>query len=363
MRKFFDSVPLKNAMNKILLIFIFYTVAAASFNGFFTKWAFRDFFYNPNENYTFEMMYDGTAERPFVYRQLMISIAKEIRSFIPEEKQEKIISNIEKNNFITNSYKKALISQKFIIEYYITYFMTFLSLLVSMFVLRKICIEITGSELSGTLTPIIIALIFPILETFGGYFYDFGELLFLSLATLFTIKGYWLALILISPIAEYNKESFLFFVATLLPLLTINFSKKKSFFIVTTAIFLSGLVYLYVSKMYIENLGGRVKLHLAEHLGFIFSGWSDTEITYGVFFGMGTFFLHILFIMWIAKNAWGKLSPQWKYHIEIATLINVPLYILFCWPGEIRNLSLLYIGFIAMLSIFIKDAITNKKTD
>ena len=241
--------------------------------------------------------------------------------------------------------------------------MTFLSLLVSMFVLRKICIEITGSELSGTLTPIILASMFPILETFGGYFYDFGELLFLSLATLFAIKGYWIELILISPIAEYNKESFLFFVATLLPLLTINFSKKKSFFIVTTAIFLSGLVYLYVSKMYIENLGGRVKLHLAEHLGFIFSGWSDTEITYGVFFGMGTFFLHILFIMWIAKNAWGKLSPQWKYHIEIATLINVPLYILFCWPGEIRNLSLLYIGFIAMLSIFIKDAITNKKTD
>ena len=357
MIKIFDSPFIKNAMNKILLAFIFYVVTAASFNGFFTKWAFRDFFRIPNVNYTFEMMYDGTAERPFVYRQLMISIAKEIRAFIPEEKQEKIISNIEKNNFIMNSYKKALISQKFIIEYYIIYFMTFFSLLVSMFVLRKICIEITGNELSGTLTPIIFVLIFPILETFGGYFYDFGELLFLSLATLFAIKGYWLALILISPIAEYNKESFLFFVVTLLPLLTINFSKKKSFFIVATAIFLSGLVYLYVSTMYIENIGGRVQLHLYKHLEFIFSDWADTEITYGVFFGMGTFFLHILFIMWIVKNAWGKLSLQWKYHIGIATLINVPLYILFCWPGELRNLSLMYMGFIVMLSIFIKEAI------
>ena len=302
-------------------------------------------------------MYDGTAHRPFVHRQLMITVAKKIKDSMSEETQQKFIQKYANRLNIAKRYANTRIEPHYFIEYHIVYLMTFAFLFLSMFIIREIGIEITKSPTGGTLAACIFAIIFPIFETCGGYFYDFGEIFFFSLATLLAVKGYWLALILIAPIAEYNKESFLFFLVTLFPFLAAKFGNKKTFVVLTTAIFFSGLAYLYVKSLYVGNDGGTTEFYLFKHLEFIFSGWVYKEITYGVFFGMGTFFLHILFIMCIVKNSWGKLSSQWKYHIGIATLINVPLYILFCSLGEIRNFSLLYIGFIAMLSIFIKEMI------
>ena len=351
--KFFDSPKIKKILHYILPVFIFYTVAAASFNGFFAKWAFCD-----NQNgISFEEMYDGTAHRPFVHRQLIISIAKTIPSFIPEKAQEKFVAHLQRHNYIADTYNNTKIQQRYIVEYYLVYFISFICLFCTMFILRKICNEITGNKISGILTPCLFALIFPLLETVGGYFYDFGEIFFFSLATLLAIKGYWLALIFISPVAEYNKESFLFFLSTLFPLLAVKLGNKKTFAVLTAAMFFSGLVYLYVKSLYAGNDGGATEFHLFTHINYIFNGWFNTEITYGVIFGRGMFLPHVLFVAWMIKCTWKKLSTMWKFHIKIALTINLPLFILFCYPNELRNFSLLYIGFIAMLSIFIKEAV------
>ena len=355
---FLDSPPMRRAMSKLLLAFIFYTVAAASFNGFFVKWTFRDF----GERYSFEKMYDGTAHRPFVHRQLMITVAKKIKSSMSEETQEKFIQRYANRMAIAGHYNTR-IEPHYFIEYHIVYLMTFAFLFLSMFLIREIGIEVTKSPTAGTVAACTFAIIFPLFETCGGYFYDFGEIFFFSLATFFAVKGYWLALILIAPIAEYNKESFLFFIATLFPLLAAKLGNKKIFFALTAAIFLSGLVYLYVKSLYAGNLGGSTEIWLYGRLDEIFNGYTNTEITYGVFFGAGMFLPHILFIAWLIKCTWKKLSPTWKNHFKIAAAINIPLYIIFCYPNEIRNLSMLYISFIAMLSIFIKDLITAKGED
>lgn len=346
-------------MNKVLLIFIFYVVAAASFNGFFVKWAFRDF----GERYSFEEMYTGTAYRPFVHRQLMVTVAKEIKNSMSAETQEKFIQKCADRMEINWHYANSKIEESYCIEYHIIYLMTFTFLFLSMFIIREIGIEVTGNSAAGIIAACIFAIIFPILETWGGYFYDFGEIFFLSLATLFAIKGKWAALILIAPIAEYNKESFLFFIATLFPLSAVKLGNKKTFFATAAAIFLSGIVYLYVKYLYVGNAGGSTEIWLYSRLDEIFGGYMNTEITYGLFFGQGMFLPHVLFIAWLIKCTWKKLSAEWKNHIKIAATINIPLYVIFCYPNEIRNLSLLYIGFIAMLSIYIKDLITDKGED
>ena len=51
--KIFESPTLKNVVNYTLLFIIFYIIAAASFNGFFAKWAFRD----GQKRHSFENMY------------------------------------------------------------------------------------------------------------------------------------------------------------------------------------------------------------------------------------------------------------------------------------------------------------------
>ena len=81
------------------------------------------------------------------------------------------------------------------------------------------------------------------------------------------------------------------------------------------------------------------------------------RIVYGVFFGWGTFFLYVILVAWLMKSAWSKLSLTWKYHLGLAALINIPLYLLFCAPGELRNLSMLFISFMVSLAVYLNEVI------
>lgn len=353
--KFLDSPPVKRAMNKLLLAFIFYVVAAASFNGLFGTNAFMD---RHDPRRSFQVMYDDSAYKPFVYRQLMIKTAKEICALLPKETQNNLIQEFKIYDIIAAHHSKAKIEERYVIEYHVLYFMCFWLMFLSMFLIRQIGIEITESATAGTLAACAFIIIFPMIEWLWVY-YDCGEIFFFSLATLLALKSYWLALILIAPVAEYNKESFLFFLLTLYPLLAEKISAKKAVAVVTISAFLSGLVYLYVSSIYTGNFGGNTEWHFYEHVQEFFSlqSWLTKYPFYGVYWGVGFFIPNILMIVWLVKCTWKKLSVAWKFHIKLALIINLPLFILFCQPNELRNLSLLYISFIAMLSIFIKEAI------
>ena len=359
MKKFFDSLKFRKIMNKILLMFAFYLVAAISFNCFFGQWHFRD----NAQRFSFAMMYDKTATRPFVHRQLMISAARKIAKHLPQKTHIKFIDNYRNSdwNFISATYG-AKIEPRFSAEYHIVYFMCIFFLMASMFIWREIGFELTGNLTAGTIMAVCFALIFPFFETVGGYFYDFGELLFFSLATLFAIRGWWIALIILSPIAESNKESFLFFIITLFPLLLAKFSLKKSLLITLSSTFLCGINYLYIKSRFADNPGLPTEFHLPTRLQMISDGWTSWSIKYGTFFGDGMYLPHIILVLFIAFSAWKFLPLHWKRHIKLALMINIPLYILFCWPGELRNLSMLYIGFIAMLAIFIDKLISKKES-
>ena len=354
---FAESPKFKSAVNKIFLVVIFYLVAAASFNGFFVKWAFCD----TEKRYSFEMMFDETAYRPFVHRQLMLDVARGISSLIPDKPKDKFIDHLSRHNILERIYGLSKIDSRYIIEYHVVYFESFMCLLISMFLWRKIFTELTKNKTVGTFAACCFAIIFPVLETVGGYFYDFGELLFFTLAIFFACRGSWLELIIISPFAEYNKESFLFFVMTLFPLLAVKLGNKKAAVTVIFSAFISGCLYLYVSNFYAGNPGGSTEFHLWEHIKDLSGGWIESEVTYGVLIGQGMFLPHILLIVWLFKNSWRDLPIQWKNHIKLAAAINIPLYLLFCNPNELRNLSMLYIGFIAIISLYIKNFVLESK--
>ena len=190
-------------------------------------------------------------------------------------------------------------------------------------------------------------------------------MLFFSLAILIAIKGWWQVLIILTPIAEYNKESFLFFLIMLFPILTAKLGMKKAGFVSIVSIILSGCIYLYVKSLFYDNPGDTAVYQLPAHWEHMlnYHNWFEAEIIYGVRFGYGVFLPYLLLLAWLIKCTWKKLTMGFKYHIGIAAAINIPLYLLFCAPNELRNLSMLYIGFIAMLSIYIKNLITAKGED
>ena len=126
-----------------------------------------------------------------------------------------------------------------------------------MFILREIFIEVTGSTIAAALAACCFSVLFVLADTW--FFYDYGELLFFSLAILFAYRGNWIALLMITPFAECNKESFLFFLITLFPLLMIKLSKKKATITTIAAVIMSGITYLKILSIYSDNLGSMVE--------------------------------------------------------------------------------------------------------
>jgi len=53
--------------------------------------------------------------------------------------------------------------------------------------------------------------------------------------------------------------------------------------------------------------------------------------------------------VWIG---WKYLPPVCRQHMLIAAAINLPLYLFLCNPGEMRNLSLLWMSFV-FLAVFL----------
>ena len=328
-----------------MLIFLLIAVTAAGYCGFFVKWAFRD----GDPELGFEVMLEGTAKRPFVHRQLLPIIVKKSVELLPTQTKEKLQAKLENKNQLENLFAQSNIQKKFLLEYHLMYALCFLIFLAAICILRIILIEVTQDKFSATLGACLFAILFPFFEVVGGYYYDFGEIFFFFLAVLFAIRKKFIALLLITPFAELNKESFLFFLATLFPMLGL----KKTF----SLMFIAGLTYLYIKNIYINNPGDSADLQLWNHLDQLFdvSSYFMTATTYGLPLPTRIFFLHVIYVVWIVKNFWCKLSNDWKLHAKIALAINGTLYILFIAPGELRDLSMLYISFIIMTTYFIKE--------
>ena len=389
-------------MNRLLMIFLVFAIAAASFEGFFVKWSFRDADFQA-EKYSFAAMYDATGHRPFVHRQLLIDVSKGFAELLPTETKAALVSKLKADNFLADKFKEVDLQERFLLEYYMVYALSFLCLFASIFIWRRICIDLTGDAVAGTLAPLAFTIIFPYLETFGGYFYDFSELLFFALATWFALRGNWLALILMTPLAELNKESFFFFLATLYPLLRRTQSTRRTLLIIGGAKLLAGLTYLTIINRFADNAGGMVESHIMGNViaGAMFSwfmgafflskkingrskplsyivfailvaipfivrgveyplpfGVFDTfGHTYSVVGGERAFLLHVALILWVVKSAWHFLDVPLKHYALLSLAVNTPLIVLFGAVFELRNWSLTYPAFIVLLTFYIKDAI------
>src|ERR1700761_948819 len=98
---FFGRRPHK-WINTLYLCVLYLTVAAASFHAFYDKWGFRDVpqkGYVGESHYFFSQMLDGSAERPFIYRRLLIQVAAKIESALPDTVRQTAVRELEKKGW------------------------------------------------------------------------------------------------------------------------------------------------------------------------------------------------------------------------------------------------------------------------
>jgi len=340
-------------IKKFMIFFLILAISAAGYCGFFVKWAFRD----GASSMGFTAMIEETATRPFVHRQLLPQTVKYVASVLPDHSREKLETKLRNGKYIEDRFAEAHIPPQYIIEYYLMYIFCFFGFFASIWILRSFLCEAVQDKAAGTLGAMLFALLFPFFEVLGGYYYDIFEILFMFLAARFALHGFWPGLMLLAPIAEANKESFLFFLITLFPLARVHFPVKKAAAITLGTAFLAGITYLYIRQLYVGNPGDMADWRIYDHLKSIvhISGYFNTTSIYGFPLGQGMFLPHMICVFWIVKKSWHYLTDAWKNHAKIAFVINGILYFMFVLPNEIRDLSLLYVSFMILTTFFIHN--------
>ena len=337
-----------------MLLFMAFIVAAIAFGGFFEKWTFRD-----GTKFSAIAMMDGTAERPFVYRQLLPTLANLADRVTPAgikaKFQNALAENPLKRNMILRFFPNATESAdtQNLLRYYALFALTFLSMLLAIFAMRHLCLLLYHDAPAATLAAFAMALLFPILLTEGGYFYDLPELLFMALAVILAWQGRWLLLALVTALATYNKESFLFFVVTLYPLLRTRFSRKTALLIEAGLLAIAVAINIAVKWHYAANPGEIVQSQLLSHLLWLLrpASYLEFEVNYGFPTPKGFNIIHILLLVFLFRNAWRHFPPAFRQHLYIALAINLPLFLAFCYQGELRNLSMLNMGLLVAIMV------------
>jgi hypothetical protein len=83
--------------------------------------------------------------------------------------------------------------------------------------------------------------------------------------------------------------------------------------------------------------------------------WSPPEKIYGVLMTEPFNPLALIVLVWTAWRGWRLLPKAIQRHAQIAAIINVPLYIVFCDAGELRDLSLLFVTLLVLLAVNLNE--------
>ncbi|MGB6191413.1 MAG: hypothetical protein WBF42_03020 [Terracidiphilus sp.] len=342
----------------LCLFVLFFVAASASFTGFYDKSHFREAGVRGDWYETsFEAMVDGTAHKPYIYRRLLPDTLNLIDAATPRKFKDYLFVH-QKSGLdaclIAIASSPTAQNKAYFYRYQLLYLITFGFVLLSTYAMYMVCRVMSVPPAASAFAAVLFIMLMPYFQLPSGFAYDFVELALMCLAVWMAVKFEWYWLIPIVALAEWNKESFLFFIPCLYPLMRRRNSKAATFAGSAVLLLLCGALYLSVRIHFAHNEGTSVIPQYMDQLGefrnFKSFFWPMDE-TYGVRVPRVYGVLPIALIVWTVWRGWKKLSPAVKLHAKIAAAINFPLFALFCTPAEIRDLSLLYVTFVLIMAV------------
>jgi hypothetical protein len=345
--------------NVWFLSVVYVLVAAATYCGFYNKWRLKD---GSRRDSAIHML-DGDAYRPFVYRQFMplaaILVDRIAPKFIKERFLAKLFSPLDNPSGMQLGLRHGDIDDRvYSFRYYVEYNFGFVLLLASMLLMRYFCSSLGCSRLSSTIAPAIVALSLPVLQSKGGYIYDFSELFFFFASLCLIMSRYRWFVVPLAILGTLNKESYVFFLLTIVPLVRPYRIDRAGTAVLTCSLATAGLVYLGLKMTYAGNPGANVEFHLPQTLLFYMNPLNllAVETTYGIVMFAGYSFVSVLTVGMLISLGWRRFDRRLKLYALACATINVPLVLLFAAPGETRNLSLLYPTLLLLIA-FVVEAI------
>lgn len=337
---------------------LFFVAASASFSGFYEKSHFCEAgvpgAYPPAQ---FEAMVDGTAYRPYVYRQMLPELANiadqnvspSIKLRLYEHQGSGLTAYLH-----SISASPTARNETYFFRYLVVYTLTFLFALLAVYAMSWLCLVLHMCEPAAIFAPVILILLIPYFDSGGGNLYDFPELAFFALAAWIALKYDWWWIIPVAALGAWNKESFALFLLTLYPLIRRRHSRVASLLALAVLIATYLCVSIPIRMRFAHNPGSTLEFHLLDQLRFFSHARTfifSTEETYGMRAPLAYSLLPLAIVIWTVRRAWRHLPTAIQQHAKIAALINIPLYYLFCLPAELRDLSILYISLLLAIAV------------
>ena len=336
-----------------LILLLFIAASAAVLNIFMQTRSLEE----GSPRFGLARMLDGSAEQPFVKRQLLPRLANQLTELIPADERAAFVEYHLDKYHLKNAYferaRRANPGQEtwtadYALKYHLIYALMFTSLLGTLYLLRALgpFLLMSDNPLAPFL-PVGFALLLPLSYLHGGFFYDFSELFFLAALLLAAFKGgyvWWIALL---PLAVLNKETALLVPLLYAPLLLSNCRSGPKRVAVLFSLFLASSLFWSIGQEYAARPGGNVQWHLAGNLDF----WTQA----GNYFLWSDLYAPLIpvprgFNLLLTAAFAGLLSLRWRSRPPIlrqlfwaGLIVNLPLFVLFTYRDEIRNLSMLYL--------------------
>ncbi len=332
-----------------ILLFI---AAAASFNGFYTKIGFREGDWKRG----FQAIVDGSAARPYVYRQLLPIIANGANRIVPAWFQQKLASlhGDDGRGFYASLFSSPVaLNPVYSFRYLTFYLAAFAGAILAAVLFYLVCRKEGHAPEVSLISATLLILLIPYVQTRGGGYYDdFPEAAFIALAVLLARGAHWLWLVPVALLGTLNKETFILVILALWPLLNQRWGRLFAVLQVGILELVAGGIYLFNRFRFAGNPGGTVEFHLKDQLAYL--GHPGLWLfkfgrVYGVFLPELATIVPALLLAWMIWRAWKDFSPSMRQFGWFIAAMNIPLFLLFCMPVEVRDLSLLYI--VVLLSI------------
>ena len=250
---------------------------------------------------------------------------------------------------------------EFSFAYHLIYYLDFLSLLLALLTLRAIALRLPDvSFAAANFTPLAFCVLLPTAFLVGAYFYDFPELLFLSLGYLLALRRrYWLLLLLV-PVASLNKETALLLPALVSPILLVALGRRRTIVYVLVGTALGLAATLAVRVMLDLTRGSPAILHLFHNVWFWLHPSSYFQFTDilapGIPFPKPGNLIFLGTLAAMIAYGWKSMPIVERQLLVVAAALNIPLALLFGAPAEFRNLSLMFVPVVIACIRFFSQA-------
>lgn len=341
------------------ILLVYMAVAASVLNIFMQTRSFKEG--DTSREFTFSKMLEGSAKRPYVYRQLAPMIANYGAGLLSAGEQREFVERyLDKFHlhrlYFGNTREMLEFDAKLVdewtpayaIKYHIVYLLIFFGLLGALYCLRGLAPPADSNQkLLAPFIPAIFVLLIPLFFKHGNFSYDFIELFFLSALLLAALRGHYAWWLLLLPLAALNKESNILVPLLYLPAVLVTGRSWRSRLWIALGWIFSLVIYQIIKHKFANNPGDTVAWQLGDKLLFLINPknyflWHDFFAPM-IPFPRGFNILSILVFSGLVFSGW-KTKPALDKSLFYAGLaINIPLFLLFTQTDEIRNLSFLFL--------------------